>query len=59
MLIFPIAGRLSDRLSPGLLIGSGLALFAWSSWLTAGADVRTDFCVGRVYRALLVLVSWL
>ena len=43
VLIFPIAGRLSDRLPAGILIGGGLALFAWSSWLTAGADVRTGF----------------
>jgi len=43
VLIFPIAGRLSDRLSPGILIGAGLALFAWSSWLTAGAEVSTGF----------------
>ena len=43
VLIFPIAGRLSDRLSPGILIGAGLVLFAWSSWLTAAADVRTGF----------------
>src|SRR5690606_26060001 len=29
VLIFPIAGRLSDRLPAGWLIGGGLAIFAW------------------------------
>jgi DHA2 family multidrug resistance protein len=41
--VFPIAGRLSDRLSPGLLIGLGLAIFAWSSYLTARLDIDTGF----------------
>lgn len=43
VVVFPIAGRLSDRLSPGLLIGAGLAIFAWSSWLTAQVDLDTSF----------------
>jgi DHA2 family multidrug resistance protein len=45
VLIFPVAGRLSDRFSPGLLIGAGFILFAWSSYLTAGVDVGTAFWV--------------
>ncbi len=43
VLVFPLAGRLSDRVSPGLLIATGLVLFAWSSWLTAQVDVNTGF----------------
>lgn len=43
VLVFPIAGRLSDRVSPGVLIGTGLAVFAYSAYLTAFADVRTGF----------------
>ncbi|NLD54888.1 MAG: DHA2 family efflux MFS transporter permease subunit [Burkholderiaceae bacterium] len=43
VLLFPLAGRLSDRVAPGVLIGGGLLLFAWSSWLTAGVDVNTGF----------------
>jgi MFS family permease len=43
VLVFPIAGRLSDRLSPGVLIGAGFLLFTWSSWLTSGVDVNTGF----------------
>ncbi|HET6630652.1 MAG TPA: DHA2 family efflux MFS transporter permease subunit [Woeseiaceae bacterium] len=43
VLVFPVAGRLSDRLSPGLLIAAGLLVFAWSSWLTAQVDVNTGF----------------
>jgi EmrB/QacA subfamily drug resistance transporter len=41
--VFPIAGRLSDKLSAGLLIGAGLAIFAWSSYLTANVDINTTF----------------
>lgn len=43
VLIFPIAGRLSDRLPAGLLIGGGMFVFAWSSYLTSAADVDTTF----------------
>lgn len=43
VLAFPVAGRLSDRLPPGLLIGFGLVVFAYSSWLTSHADVHTGF----------------
>lgn len=41
--VFPIAGRLSDKLDPGLLIGAGLAVFACSSYLTADVDINTSF----------------
>jgi len=41
--VFPLAGRLSDAMSPGLLIAAGLVVFAYSSYLTAHADVHTGF----------------
>lgn len=41
--VFPLAGRLSDVMSPGLLIAAGLAVFAYSSYLSASADVHTGF----------------
>jgi len=43
VLIFPIAGRLSDRLPAGWLIGGGLAIFAWSSYLTIDIDINISF----------------
>ena len=45
VLVFPIAGRMSDRLPSGWLIGSGLAIFAYSSYLTADIDINTSFWV--------------
>ena len=52
VVVFPIAGRLTDRLAPGILIGAGLVLFAWSSWLTADADVHTGFWMLAWWTAL-------
>jgi MFS transporter, DHA2 family, multidrug resistance protein len=43
VLVFPLAGRLTDRLRPGLLVGTGMIIFAWSSWLMAQVDVNTAF----------------
>ena len=43
LLVFPVAGRLSDRIPAALLIGLGMAIFAWSSWLTGSVDVNTAF----------------
>jgi len=43
VVMFPIAGWLSDRLAPGILIGAGLAVFAYSSYLTAFVDMDTGF----------------
>jgi EmrB/QacA subfamily drug resistance transporter len=43
VVIFPIAGRLSDRLEPGVLIGVGLIVFCYACWLTASADINTSF----------------
>ena len=43
VLIFPIAGRLSDRVPAGYLIGAGMFIFAWSSYLTASVGIDTTF----------------
>ncbi len=43
VLVFPLAGRLSDKLPAALLIGGGMALFAWSSWLSAAVEINTGF----------------
>ncbi|MBU2193383.1 MAG: MFS transporter, partial [Alphaproteobacteria bacterium] len=41
--VFPIAGRMSDKLPSDWLIGSGMAIFAYSSYLTADIDINTTF----------------
>ncbi|MCL7466386.1 DHA2 family efflux MFS transporter permease subunit [Phaeovulum sp. NW3] len=43
LVVFPIAGRLSDRVPAAVMIAIGMAIFAGSSWLMAGADVNTTF----------------
>ncbi len=43
VVIFPIAGRMSDKVPAGYLIAIGMVLFAWSSWLTASVSVDTAF----------------
>ncbi len=43
VVIFPIAGRLSDKVPAGYLIGAGMLIFAWSSWLTVSVSVDTAF----------------
>lgn len=43
VLIFPIAGRLSDRMPEAYLIGAGMLIFAWSSYLTVQVSVHTTF----------------
>lgn len=43
VLIFPLAGRLSDRMPEGILIGAGMFIFAWSSYLTASVSIHTAF----------------
>lgn len=43
VLVFPVAGLLSDRFSPGLMIGAGLTVFAYASWLTAHVTADTAF----------------
>jgi len=41
--VSPLAGRLSDRIPPYMLILTGLVLFGWSSLLMTDADTSTDF----------------
>ncbi|OAN77372.1 multidrug MFS transporter [Sulfitobacter sp. EhC04] len=43
LLVFPIAGRLSDRVPAPIMIGFGMVVFAGSSWLMAAANVHTAF----------------
>ena len=43
VLVFPLAGRLSDRMPAGWLIGAGMLIFAYSSYLTAAISVETAF----------------
>lgn len=43
VLVFPIAGRLSDRVPAGYLIGGGMLIFAYSSYLTASIGIDTTF----------------
>jgi EmrB/QacA subfamily drug resistance transporter len=42
-MVFPVAGRASDRMSPGIPIGIGLSIFALSTWLTADLDIDSAF----------------
>jgi len=41
--VFPLAGRLSDRIPPHLLILSGLLLFGFSCYLMTSVDTSTEF----------------
>ena len=43
VLLFPLAGYLSDRFPIGLLIGTGMVIFAWASYLTAQVTIATSF----------------
>ncbi|NYT22193.1 DHA2 family efflux MFS transporter permease subunit [Alcaligenaceae bacterium] len=43
ILIFPMVGYLSDRLPIGVLIGTGMVIFAWASYLTAQVTIATSF----------------
>jgi len=43
LLVFPIAGRLSDKVPAAIMIGIGMAVFAWSSWLMTNSNVHTAF----------------
>lgn len=42
-LVFPIAGRLSDKTPAYVMVMFGLAVFALSSFLTTGVDTDTSF----------------
>lgn len=50
--VFPIAGRLSDRMPPGLPIACGLAVFAYATWLTTAIDIDTAFWAMAWWTAL-------
>lgn len=43
VVVFPIAGRIADRLPPAAPIGAGLVLFGVSMWLMAGVDTDLPF----------------
>jgi len=43
VLVFPLAGALSDRAPAGYMIGFGLLVFAWSAWLTSHVSADTSF----------------
>jgi len=45
VLIFPLAGNLSDRMPAGLLVGVGMVIFAWSAYLTAQVTIDTSFAL--------------
>lgn len=42
-LVFPLAGRLTDRWPPGMLIAAGMLLFAGSSYLMTHINITTGF----------------
>ncbi len=43
LLVFPIAGRLSDKVPAPIMIAVGMAVFAGSSWLMSAVNVHTAF----------------
>jgi len=43
VVIFPIAGQLSDKLPAGILIALGMGIFAYSSWLMSTVEINTGF----------------
>lgn len=43
LILFPLAGRLSDAVPPQYMIYAGLIAFSFSFYLLAGADVNTPF----------------
>ncbi len=58
--MFPVAGALSDRIQPRIVIAAGLLLFAISSWLMRTVDVNTPYVqmaqwaiIGRIGLALI------
>ncbi|MCO6415024.1 multidrug efflux MFS transporter [Siccirubricoccus sp. KC 17139] len=53
LVVFPVAGRLADRLPPWQPVAFGLLLFALSSWLLRGVHTDTPFWS----MALMVLVG--
>jgi len=43
LLVFPVAGALSDRVAAPIMIGIGMLVFAWASWLMTEVNVHTAF----------------
>ena len=43
VLIFPLAGRLSDRAPTGYVVGAGMIIFAYSSYLMASIETDSTF----------------
>lgn len=43
VVVFPLAGRLADRVPTGLLIGGGMAIFAWSAYLSCSIEINSTF----------------
>ncbi|MBC7139645.1 MAG: DHA2 family efflux MFS transporter permease subunit [Defluviimonas sp.] len=52
LLVFPIAGRLSDKVPAPIMIAIGMGIFAWSSWLMTGANVHTGFWMLALWTVL-------
>jgi EmrB/QacA subfamily drug resistance transporter len=42
-IVFPITGRLSDRVAAHIMIAIGLSVFGWASFLMSRADTSTPF----------------
>ena len=60
-IVFPISGRLSDRLPPHILIFAGMALFMVSSYLMGSVDTDVSFwtfasyvIIGRIGMGLIL-----
>ncbi len=54
-IVFPLAGRLGDRLPPHQPVFVGLLCFSISSYLMSGLDVNSSFW----HFSLLILLSWI
>lgn len=52
LVVFPIAGALSDKASPALMVAIGMGIFAWSSWLMTASDVNTTFWTLAIWTAI-------
>lgn len=50
--MIPFSGRMADRVAPHYPIMTGVAVFAFATWLLSGADVNTPFFWLMVFAAL-------